>query len=148
MKWLLNTNVISEGVQLRPNSKVVGWIASKGPETLAISIVTLAELRDGASTVRDEARRNFLMDWIESEVVGSFRDRTLVLTTEILVDWLRLTRRLRGQGTPPPSTDLLIAATARVHEMIVVSRNTRDFASTGVMLFDPWSGQTHHMDSA
>jgi predicted nucleic acid-binding protein len=40
----------------------------------------------------------------------------------------------------------LIAATARVHDLIVVSRNTRDFAGTGVMLFDPWSGQTHRME--
>src|SRR5712691_7586210 len=126
----------------------MGWIASTTPEDIAISIVTLAELRDGATSVRNELRRKVLMEWVDTEITNSFRDRMLLLTTAILVDWTRLARRLRAQGIPREAADLLIASTARVHNLIVVSRNIRHFTGTDVILYDPWSGETQHMGAS
>ena len=143
MKWLLDTNVASESVRARPSPAVIRWIAARPPEELAISIVTLAELRDGALTARDEARRRVLSQWIDTEIANSFHNRTLSLTTEILIDWLQLSRRLTAKGRPQVAADLLIASTARVHDLVVASRNTRHFAGTGVIVYDPWSGKTH-----
>ena len=57
MKWLLDTNVVSEGVRKRPNSRVLSWIAAEPSGDTAISIVTLAELRDGVLSARDEESR-------------------------------------------------------------------------------------------
>ena len=147
MKWLFDTNVISESVQQRPNQKVLHWVGSETHEAIAISIVTLAELRDGASSVGDGVRRKKLLEWVNVEVPSLFHDRILPLTTAILIDWIRLARRLRARGAPREATDLLIASTARVHNLVVVSRNVRHFAGTGVILHDPWTARTHHMDT-
>ena len=146
MKWLLDTNVVSEGVRSRPNAMVVHWIASRLPKDLAISAVTLAELRDGASTAADETRRTILTRWIETDVTPFFDEQTIPLTVEILIDWIALYRRFRLTGKSRDPADMLIAATARVHDLIVVSRNVRDFADTGIVVYDPWNDQTHRMD--
>jgi predicted nucleic acid-binding protein len=113
---------------------------------MAISIVTLAELRDGTSTVADNARRRRLELWIDSEVIGSFANRVLPLTVDILAQWLFLARTLSAKGRPRSAPDLLIAATARVHDLIIVSRNYQDFVGVPVSVFDPWTEKTHRMD--
>ena len=147
MKWLLDTNVISEPMRNRPHRNVVDWIAAETLANIAISVVTLSELLDGVATDRDETRRRQLSTWVEIEVADRFRERTLPLTTDILIDWLRLGRRLRAKGRGPDAADLLIAATARVHQLTVVTRNIRDFADTGLIVYDPWTGETHRMDA-
>ena len=148
MRWLLDTNVISENVQRRPYRPVVDWIASQASRELAISIVTLAELRDGAAFAANEERRRNLIEWIDSEVMTSFADRILPLTADVLMDWISLSRKLSAKGTPRVATDLLIASTARVHGLALVSRNLRDFVGTGLEVFNPWTGETHRMESA
>ena len=145
MKWLLDTNVVSEGVRRRPNLTVVDWIAAQPRRDLAISEMTLAELRDGAD--RNVARRTAISEWIDSEVLGLFGDQTIPVSVEILIDWIRLLRRLRTTGKPKDAGDLLIAATAHIHDLIVVTRNLRDFANTGIIVYDPWNDQTHRMDA-
>jgi hypothetical protein len=70
----------------------------------------------------------------------------LPLTSEILVDWLELARQLAGRRITRAAPDVLIAATARIHNLTVVTRNVRDFADTGVVVYDPWNDQTHSMD--
>ncbi len=146
MKWLLDTNVVSEAVRDRPSSRVAGWIAARPSVDTAISIVTLAELRDSASSARDDAKRRQLTQWIDAEIVDSFGSRTLPLTIEILIVWLRLSRRLRAKGSTRDAADLLIAATARVHDLTLVSRNARHFAGTGVVVYDPWHDVTHRAE--
>jgi predicted nucleic acid-binding protein len=148
VKWLLDTNVVSEGVRGKPNVKVMSWIATESSRETAISIVTLAELRDGASSVRDEAKRRQFAAWIDAEIMGSFGDRTIPLTTEVLLDWVRLSRRLRETRNTRDPADLLIASTARVHNLTLVSRNVRDFAGTGIVVYDPWTSETHRMEQA
>ena len=146
MKWLLDTNVVSESARDRPAQLVIEWIRARPIDDLAISIVTLAELREGAESNRNEVRRRRLADWIETEVSSAFHGRTLALSTYVLTDSLRLSRRLRVKGIARDASDLLIAATARVHELTLVTRNTRHFTETGVVVYDPWSNKTHVMD--
>jgi len=148
VKWLLDTNVVSEGVRKQPNSRVVNWIAAEPTSDTAISIVTLAELREGASTVQEEAKRDRFAKWIDTEIVDTFGNRTLPLTTEILIAWLDLSRKLRARGRTRDPADLLIAATARVHNLTLVTRNSRHFASTGVVVYDPWNNETHRTELA
>ena len=146
MKWLLDTNVLSEATRARPRQKVVSWVAAERPEDVAISVVTLSELLDGATSNIDEVRRRLLTSWVEIEVADAFRDRTLPLTPTIIVEWIRLSRRLRKTGRSRDAADLLIAATARVHKLTLVTRNVRDFLDTGLLLYDPWNDKTHSMD--
>jgi predicted nucleic acid-binding protein len=144
----LDTNVVSENVRRRPRKRVIDWIAQRPPSQTAISVVTMAELHVGAQTAREPERRIELLRWIEQDVETSFAGRILPLTTGILIEWLQLGRRAAVAGRTRAPADLLLAATARVHDLIVVSRNARDFAGTGVLVYDPWSDKTHHMDLA
>jgi hypothetical protein len=123
-------------------------MSSQSAEDMAISIVTLAELRDGASTVADETRRRRLEHWIDDEVVASFANRTLPLTVDILAHWLLLARRLSAKGRPRSAPDLLLAATARVHGLVIASRNYQDFIGTDVSVYDPWTEEIHRMDTS
>jgi predicted nucleic acid-binding protein len=145
MKWLLDTNIVSETIRPNPNRTVIEWIAKQPREHLAVSIVTIAELRMGAETVA-EPKRGELVQWLDTMVMPSFAERTLALTTEVLVDWLQLSRKFASKRLTREASDLLIAATARIHDLIVVTRNVRDFADTGVIVYDPWASKTQHME--
>jgi predicted nucleic acid-binding protein len=146
MKLLLDTNVVSEGVRARPNQRVMNWLGSQPRENLAISAVTMAELRDGVATAADPARRDALTRWLETDAARYLDDQTIEVTIEILVEWIALSRKLRVGGTSRDSADILIAATALVCDLTLVTRNVRDFADTGVIVYDPWNDQTHRMD--
>ena len=147
MKWLLDTNVVSEGVRKSPSHSVLKWIAAQPPVDLAISVVTIAELRDGLASARNPIRFQELSHWLSTEIPGTFKDRTLAVTSDILIDWLQLARGLRGSGKTRDPADLLIASTARIQRLAVVTRNTRDFASTGVTVYNPWTDETHIMEA-
>jgi predicted nucleic acid-binding protein len=145
MKWLLDTNVISEPMRPRPNADVLRWLDAQDPE-LSVSVVTLAELREGATTLSDPARRNRFEDWISEIVIPAFDRRTFAVTLDVLTDFIALGRRLGARGRPQSAPDLLIAATARTNDLILVTRNTRDFAFTGVTLYNPWTNETRKME--
>jgi len=147
MKWLLDTNVVSESLRPRPDQRVLAWITAHPGDQLAISVLTLAELRSGVAVLQDNNRRSELERWFATYINPTFGDRTLSVTLDILIDWLQLSRLLHVKGQPRTAVDMLMASTARVHDLIVVTRNTRHFANTGVVLYDPWTGKTHAMDA-
>lgn len=146
MKWLWDTNVVSETGKERPDRRVVAWITSLPRHDSAISSVTLAELQSGLGKAPGDKREQ-LVAWIETEVINGFGNRILPVTVEILVDWLTLGRRLAANRTARPAADTLIASTARVHDLIVATRNARDFAGTGVIVYNPWTDETTKMDA-
>jgi predicted nucleic acid-binding protein len=146
MRWLLDTNVVSETVQPRPNRHVLAWITRQPDDLVAISPVTLAELREGANSNSDARRRDELTQWLDTTVMSWLGERTLPVTLDILMDWLEIGHDLSRRGKTGNPADLLIAATARVHNLVIVSRNVRDFAGTGVVVYDPWNAETHRME--
>ncbi len=146
MRWLLDTNVLSETARLRPDRKVLAWLGQQSEELIVVSIVTLAELQQGAGMQVENKRRSEVSRWLDTAVLPRLEERTLPVTLEILVDWLNIGRKLSSKGITRNPVDLLIAATARVHGLIVVSRNARDFVRTGVVMYNPWDGETHRME--
>jgi hypothetical protein len=142
VKWLLDTNVVSEGIRPRPDAAVLAWTSQQAHRDVAISVVTLAELRYGASQMQRGDRQRTIENWFEAEVS---QRQILALTVDVLTDWLSLARQLAVSGRPQSAPDLLIAATARVHSLVLVTRNLRNFVNTGLVLYDPWSDKTHRM---
>lgn len=147
MRWLLDTNVISEAIKPRPHKAVLAWMAAQSPALTAISIVTQAELWTGIQLTEDDRRRRQLTLWYEREMPVWLGERILPLTIQILVDWLQIANELARQGITRDPADLLIASTARAHGLIVVSRNVRDFIGTGIVVYDPWTGKIHRMNN-
>jgi predicted nucleic acid-binding protein len=146
LKWLLDTNVVSETVRRRPTDRVIRWLSQIALDDAAVSIVTMAELAAGIERAPTQDSREQLRQWISNWAEGRLVHQPLPLAHDILVEWLHLSRNLAARGIARSAPDLLIAATARMHRLAVVTRNVRDFADTGLVVYDPWSDQTHHMD--
>jgi predicted nucleic acid-binding protein len=133
--FLLDTNVISEGRRKRPNSRVVSWFQRTDPASLHISVLTLGEIANGAARYakRDQAQAAMLEQWLDATRLN-YADRVIAVDAEISETWGRL-----GARRPLPVIDGLLAATALVHGMTLVTRNVEDIADTGVALLDPWN---------
>ncbi|PWH05990.1 VapC toxin family PIN domain ribonuclease [Brachybacterium endophyticum] len=138
MTFLLDTNVISElrKPQHRMDTGVNSWASTRLPQELHLSAITILEIELG---IARHARRNpeqadRLRVWLEEQVLEVFSRRILPVDVHVA-------RRAAHLHVPDqrPERDALIAATAMVHGLTVVTRNTSDFAPTGVALLDPWS---------
>jgi predicted nucleic acid-binding protein len=147
VKWLIDTSVVSETAAPRPNLRVLRWFGDQPAQEIAISIVSVAELQHGVLLTQDHAKRTELARWIDEDVFAVFVDRILTIDSEILVQWLDLQRLLLARRQTRSSADLLLAATAVVRSLTMVTRNTRDFANTGITVYNPWTDETHTMEA-
>lgn len=137
MSYLLDTNVISERTRPRPDANVRRWLRAHRVGETYLSVITLAELEQGilrlGETRRAEGLRGFL-----TRVERQFRGRVLPVDRDVAHAWAALTAAALREGRALGYADSLIAATARSHDLTVVTRNTGDFAAAGVPLLDPW----------
>jgi predicted nucleic acid-binding protein len=134
--FLLDTNVISELRKARTaDPRVVAWANSVEASLLFISAITVLELEQGVLLVeRRDARQGMaLRAWLDGQVMPEFSSRTLPIDSDVA-------RRCAGLHVPDPRSerDALIAATALVHGLTVVTRNITDFDKTGIRLINPW----------
>ena len=136
--FVLDTNVVSElrKVRLgRADANVAQWADSVNAEDLYLSVITVQELEIGVLLAerRDKAQGAVFRTWLNSHVLPTFEGRILPVDTAVA---LRSTRQ--HVPNPRPVRDGLIAATAQVHGMTVVTRNLADFEATGVAMLNPW----------
>ncbi|MQA25547.1 MAG: PIN domain-containing protein [Micromonosporaceae bacterium] len=141
--FLLDTNVVSELRKARTgraDKNVAEWAASVPVASLFVSAVTIQELEIGILLAerRDPSQGAVLRTWLESQVLPAFAERILPIDTTVA-------RRSAVLHVPDPRPvrDALIAATALVHGMTVVTRNVADFAPTGTSVINPWEVNDH-----
>jgi hypothetical protein len=136
VKFLFDNNVISELRKSRPHGAVVAWRKSVPVHQLAIPAVVVAEIQTGIEITRkqDPSKAEELEGWLD-QVMNYYT--ILAADGTIYREWARL---MYGKSDDL-SADAMIAATARIHGMAVVTRNAKDFASFGVQVFDPFSGK-------
>jgi predicted nucleic acid-binding protein len=136
--FLLDTNVISELRKSKADSNVVRWATHVPPASLYLSAITILELETGILRIelRDKAQGTRLRTWLQQHVLPAFDGRILPVDGAVSVRCAQL-------HVPDPRSeyDALIAATALVHGMPVVTRNTDDFRGSGVKLLNPWISQ-------
>jgi len=138
MRWLLDTNILSELRRPKPEPKVVDFVAKQPLESLHISAVTLAEIRFGIEVLPDVTRRSELNDWLAHKVRPMFEQRVLPITEDVMLKWRLLVEQGRKIGHTFSQPDLIIAATAQHHDLTIVSRDTSDFEKARVAVFNPW----------
>jgi toxin FitB len=138
--YLLDTNVISElrkAGTSRMDRNVRSWAKSVSASTLHLSAISIMELEIGILLLgrRDRSQGAVLRGWMDEHVLPTFQGRILAVDTTVA-------RRCAGLHVPAPRSDrdALIAATAMVHGMSVVTRNVSDFEPTGVAVVNPWNG--------
>lgn len=134
--YLLDTNVLSDlRRRERTHPKVAAWADSVDAGDLYLSVITILEIEAGALQIarRDAAQGAVLRAWIDGKVLPAFAGRMLNVDTAVALRCARL-----HVPDPRAERDALIAATALVHQMRVVTRNVADFQPMGVELLNPW----------
>jgi len=136
--YLLDTNVVSELRKIRngrADPHVKAWSDDQSVETTFLSVITIMELEQGTLLMerRDPGQGARLREWLDGQIQREFDGRVLLIDTQIA-------KRCAALHVPDPCSyrDSLIAATALVHSMTVVTRNVSHFARCGVKVFNPW----------
>ncbi|KWU49107.1 type II toxin-antitoxin system VapC family toxin [Pseudomonas palleroniana] len=134
--YLLDTNVISELRKPQADAKVVAWAKSVIAPRMFISAITLKELETGVLRIerRDPMQGKVLRTWLKKHVMPTFDARILPVDAAVALRCAQL--HVPDQAN---ESDALIAATALVHGLTVVTRNVCDFRSSGVPLLNPWN---------
>jgi predicted nucleic acid-binding protein len=135
LKYLVDANVLSEPTRSAPANGVVEWLR-RNERDIAVDPVILGEIRFGILLLRKGRKRLSLERWFDS---GVRRIHCLPWDAETGLRWAQLLAGLRAAGHAMPIKDSLIAATALVHGLAVVTRNRVDFAKAGLRIVDPFA---------
>ena len=140
--YLLDTPLLSELVKRTPYPAVVAWVDARDEDTLFISVITLGELQKGVSKLPASPRKEGLQSWLAQDLVQRFGGRILPVDSAVALAWGTLQGEAERSGSKLPVVDALIAATASVHNLTVVTRNVRDLRRCGVPVVNPWQTPT------
>jgi toxin FitB len=136
MLWLLDTNVVSESVQPKPDQNVVRWLAAHIDECVLCG-VTIGEIEYGLYRMPAGAKKRYLQSWYDV-LTNQMAERIIGTSVDVWSQFGKTRHELQRMGRPQADMDILIASTAITHRLTLVTRNTRHFDDTGCDLFNPW----------
>jgi toxin FitB len=137
--YLLDTNVISEYSRVRPpDARLRMWVDAQSEDALHLSVLTLGEIRKGTTLLPAGAKRELLERWLETDLPSRFANRLLPINVEIAELWGSMAGEAQLKGIKLAIIDGLLAATAKHHDLTVVTRNVKDFRVWGIPVINPW----------
>lgn len=137
MNYLIDTCVLSELRHPKGNLRVKKVFEEIDSDQLFISVISLGKIVKGIGVLADSKRKRELWKWLEY-IENHYQDNVLNIDVETARIWGELTALVKKTGKVIHACDGLIAATAKKHGLHLMTRNTSDFDTTGVMLFNPW----------
>ena len=137
MKFLVDTNILSEPTKPKPNPTVENWIADHEADFYTSSLV-IAELLNGLEKLQEGGRKRQLAQQID-KLVEKLDGRILSFNLRVAREWVQLQGELRAKAYVMPWEDSIIAATARHHGLTLATHNTADFVNAAVRIFDPFA---------
>ncbi len=138
MMFLLDTCVLSELVKQEPDSKVIEWMSHHDNETIFIASMTVGEIHKGIFRLPNSYRKKVLQEWIQT-IEEEYADKTVPFERETAKVWGNMCAALENAGQKMSLQDSIIAASALHHEMILVTRNIKDFQFAPIEVRNPWS---------
>jgi predicted nucleic acid-binding protein len=137
--FLLDTNILSEFKRSgAPDLRVRDWLRATDPDLLWASVLSFGEIRKGIERLASGKRRTELELWFERDLDQWFEERIIPVSKAVAERWGILSARALDNGTPLPNIDGLIAATALVNNLTLVTRNVKDFVGLDVTIVNPW----------
>lgn len=141
MNYLLDTCVISEMTKKDPSRNVTGWISEIEESHLFLSVFSIGEIQKGIEKLSSGSRKEELSNWVTYDLTERFRNRIIDFDLHTAEAWGKIQAQSELKGNALPAIDGLIAATGISHDLIVVTRNTKDMEISGVALLNPWEPQ-------
>jgi tRNA(fMet)-specific endonuclease VapC len=138
VRYLLDTNVISELVARQPDPAVLAWIEALDQTAVYLSVITIGEIHRGIERLPDSTKRDRLRAWLRDDLLVRFGDRIVDIDVGVMMAWGSMVARLIREGRPLSAMDSLIAAQAIHYGYNLVTRNESDFRDTGVTVVNPW----------
>lgn len=139
MSFLLDTNVVSEWSKAVPNPRLLTWLAEVDEDSTFLSVITLAELRYGIERLPSGKRKHNLQEWLGEDLRLRFEGRILSVDAAIADQSGRLVAQSEKLGRAMDTADALLAATAKLYELTLVTRNTSDFKHLLPSILNPWN---------
>ena len=137
--FLIDTNVLSEyNKPGGPDAGVKRWLENTDRQMQHVSVMTLAEIQKGIELLAPGKRSSELEEWFSKDLEAWFAGRVLSVDRRVAARWASLVAQGSRAGRPLPTVDSLIAATALVYDLTIVTRNTKDFSGSGVITMNPW----------
>lgn len=145
MSYLLDTCIVSKLGRIKkyPDTHLENWVVKHAKANFFISVMTIGEIQSGISkfNFKDENekhKKRVLDDWFLQELIPRFQDRILPINFDVVLIWGKIIGENRKRGITIPTVDGLLAATAIVHNLTIVTENVNDFIETGASIFNPW----------
>ena len=137
MKYLLDTCTISEFSKPYPDKNVSGWLMSIPSERLFLTSITIGEIRKGLAKLPNSKRKVRISEWINT-LLEHYESRIIPIDLPVAENWGEHQGMSENKGKPISTIDGLIASIARVHNLILVTRNEQDFENCNVSILNPW----------
>jgi len=138
LKYLLDTNIISEFISKQPNEKVLDFIKSLDEDDIYLSVITIGEIKIGIEKVKSETKKETLSNWLYSDLLERFNNKIVNIDTDIMLKWGEVNANLQSIGKPIPIMDSLIASTCLSKNFILITRNEKDFYNFDIEMRNPF----------
>jgi predicted nucleic acid-binding protein len=141
MSFLLDTCAISELIKATPNSGFLEWMRWQEEHHVFLSVISIGEITKGITKLSDDFRKETLQHWVHHDLISRFQDRLLPINSDVSQKWGELLGYAELRGQKLPAIDALLAATAFVYELTIVTRNISDLERFSIPILNPWSSQ-------
>lgn len=139
MKYLLDTCAISEPIRKKPDPGLMAWLKRQHESNLFLSVLTLGELHKGVNKLNNDIpKKSVLYQWISQDLYNRFEGRIIDFDSDSAATWGQLLGENEKKGRIIPVVDAMIAATALVYDLIIVTRNDKDIKYCNVAVENPW----------
>jgi len=138
LNYLLDTNIISELISSQPSLEVIEFVKELDEQSVYLSVMTIGEIQAGIEKLADGSKKEKLSLWLQNDLLERFRFRIIEIDINIMLTWGKINQKLKILGKPLPIIDSIIGATCKEKELILVTRNEKDFQNLDIKIINPF----------